>query len=83
MPMPMPVAVAPGQDWTGEAGSWMGSLESNSIANEDKNFVRKQRYPFDEDEGRTKNKYRIDWRIETIGSCRGSGEHLLERIDTS
>ena len=46
-------AVAPGQDWTGEAGSWMSSLESNSIANEDKNFVRKQRYPFDEDEGRT------------------------------
>ena len=44
-------SVAPGQDWTGEAGSWMGSLEIYLIANEDKNIVRKQRGPFDEDEG--------------------------------
>jgi len=29
--------VAPGQDWTGEAGSWMGSLELYSIANAAKN----------------------------------------------
>ena len=31
-------SVAPGQDWTGEAGSWMGSLEVYSIANADKNL---------------------------------------------
>ena len=30
-------SVAPGQDWTGEAGSWIGSIEVYLIANADKN----------------------------------------------
>ena len=48
-------SVAPGQDRTGEAGSWMSSLEIYSIANEDKNIVWKQRGPFDEEAIWTRN----------------------------
>ena len=39
-------------------------------------FVWKQHGLFDED-AMEKNKYRIDWRIETIGRCHGSGEHAM------
>ena len=44
-------SVAPGHDWTGESGSWMGSSGTDWFASAAKSFGWKQRVPFDEGRG--------------------------------